>query len=410
MSVKENNCSRVLFISPQPFFIERGSPLRVRATLLSLSKLGYSVDLLALPFGEDLNIKGVNVFRTFSLPGVKDIGIGPSWRKFVFDVLLLFYASFLMWKKSYTVIHGIEEGGIIAALLGKLTRTPYIFDMHSCMSDQVQEREYCEWSFLVKLLMYIERLCIRSASAVMTVCDDLTERSKAIAPNVPAFTVNDVSLDYFSKPSEKEVQALKDSFGLGNSRVIVYTGNFESYQGMELLLESFAVAKRARELRDTVLLLVGGDSENNRRRIELEMFAKSLDIGNSVVFAGVRPTSEMGAFMALGDALISSRTLGVNTPLKVYSYMASGKPIIATRIKSHTQVLTEDSCFLCEANPDDLARCIILALSDSEEAKLDREKKVAVAQKLAEERYSIKQFTENIKELYAAADSRHIPT
>jgi len=63
--------------------------------------------------------------------------------------------------------------------------------------------------------------------------------------------------------------------------------------------------------------------------------------------------------------------------MKIFSYMASGKPIVATNIPSHTQVLNNDSAFLCEPNPEAFANGILLALKSPEkEDKVERAKKI----------------------------------
>ena len=54
---------RVLLISPQPFFQWRGSPLRVRFNAQALAELGYDVDLLVMPVGDDLALPGVTIHR-----------------------------------------------------------------------------------------------------------------------------------------------------------------------------------------------------------------------------------------------------------------------------------------------------------------------------------------------------------
>ena len=60
--------------------------------------------------------------------------------------------------------------------------------------------------------------------------------------------------------------------------------------------------------------------------------------------------------------LVSPRVHGTNTPLKVYEHLASGKPLVATRIWSHTQVLDDSVCFLVEPEPDSMAKGLLRAL------------------------------------------------
>ena len=62
-------------------------------------------------------------------------------------------------------------------------------------------------------------------------------------------------------------------------------------------------------------------------------------IGDVTIFAGERPAAEIPAYLLAADVLVSPRSRGTNTPLKIYQYLRSGKPIVATRLLTHTQVL-----------------------------------------------------------------------
>jgi glycosyltransferase involved in cell wall biosynthesis len=60
--------------------------------------------------------------------------------------------------------------------------------------------------------------------------------------------------------------------------------------------------------------------------------------------------------------LVSPRIHGTNTPLKIYEQLASGKPLVATRIWSHTQVLDDSVCFLADPEPASMADALLAAL------------------------------------------------
>ncbi len=110
----------ILLISPQPFFQWRGSPIRVRFVLKSLSESGHAVDLLTLPFGEDEQIANVRIIRAPNLFRARRIAIGPSPLKLGFDLILFCKAAALLRRRRYDLIHGIEEAGFIALLLARL--------------------------------------------------------------------------------------------------------------------------------------------------------------------------------------------------------------------------------------------------------------------------------------------------
>ena len=62
--------------------------------------------------------------------------------------------------------------------------------------------------------------------------------------------------------------------------------------------------------------------------------------------------------------LVSPRSRGTNTPLKIYQYLRSGKAIVATRLLTHTQVLSDETAILTEATPQAFAAGILAGLAD----------------------------------------------
>jgi glycosyltransferase involved in cell wall biosynthesis len=95
------------------------------------------------------------------------------------------------------------------------------------------------------------------------------------------------------------------------------------------------------------------------------------------------------------DVLVSPRLHGTNTPLKIYEQLASGRPLVATRIWSHTQVLDESVCFLVDPTPESLADGLIAALTDPEESA----ERVRNAISLYEREYSRPVYEQKIRRL-----------
>jgi glycosyltransferase involved in cell wall biosynthesis len=93
--------------------------------------------------------------------------------------------------------------------------------------------------------------------------------------------------------------------------------------------------------------------------------------------------------------LVSPRIYGTNTPLKIYEQLASGRPLVATRIWSHTQVLDESVCFLADPDPDSLASGLVTALTDEAGAA----ERVRNAMALYEREYSRPVYERKIRRL-----------
>jgi len=187
-------------------------------------------------------------------------------------------------------------------------------------------------------------------------------------------------------------RALLAPMEAGERRLVTYVGNLESYQGIGLLLKGFANA--ASQVADADLLVVGGRSDH----IALyKAEAEALGIADRVHFLGPMPLERLGFLLGSSDVLVSSRAKGENTPMKIYSYMASGTPIVATAIRSHTQVLHDANAVLAAPEPEAIANGIVRALTDPDVAALG-----AAAKEEADERFSRAAFGRNLLSFYEA--------
>jgi glycosyltransferase involved in cell wall biosynthesis len=139
----------------------------------------------------------------------------------------------------------------------------------------------------------------------------------------------------------------------------MYVGNLEKYQGIDLLLEAFALA--APRVEAARLVIIGGSAPaiaSYRSR------AAALGIGERVHWAGQQSVKSLGAYLRQADILVSPRLQGQNTPMKIYSYLDSGRPVLATRIPTHTQVLDDDIAQLVAPTPEGMAEGIVALLRD----------------------------------------------
>ena len=79
--------------------------------------------------------------------------------------------------------------------------------------------------------------------------------------------------------------------------------------------------------------------------------AERLGMVSSVVFMGPRPIRLLPSLLQQADVLVSPRLKGLNTPMKIYSYLDSGSAVLATRLRTHTQVLDDSVAYLVEPEP-----------------------------------------------------------
>jgi glycosyltransferase involved in cell wall biosynthesis len=366
---------KILYILPQPFLLSRGSSFRAQATVNALAELGYQVDLLCYPLGIDPKNRKYTIHRSRRPPFLTSVKIGPSPQKIVFDIPLACTAHRMVRQGGYAVIHGVEEAGFIASWLGRRFGIPYIYDMHSWMSQQIEDGNYLRSGLLLNLFKKFESRAMNRARAIITVGPEMTEILQTkLAPGVYAATLPDCPLvfeDDLVSPDLRD--ALSRQFFARPRKTILYTGNFHPYQGIDLLLEGVSALKTLVAGRfDFALLLVGGGAGEVKSIAAYKKKAGDLGIGEEVVFCGEYPAEAMPIFMEQADLLVSSRVTGNNVPLKVYTYLASGRLLVATRIPSHTQVLNEGNCLLADPEPGALAQALYRGLVEISEEERQR--------------------------------------
>ena len=85
----------------------------------------------------------------------------------------------------------------------------------------------------------------------------------------------------------------------------------------------------------------------------------------AVFFTGPRPLALLGDLFRQAHVLVSPRLKGLNTPMKIYSYLDSGTAVLATRVRTHTQVLNDENAYLVEPEPLALGGGLADLLSDA---------------------------------------------
>lgn len=383
----------ILLLAPHPFYQERGTPIAVDLLLQVLSKRGDKVDVVTYHEGNERSYAGVVIYRIPRLAWIHDIRPGFSWKKVVCDFFLMFKAFQLAAKKKYRVVHAVEESAFIAMLIRLTFGVPYIFDMDSSMPMQLTERTPI-LSGLTPCLRFFEALAVRQAWAVVAVCETLADTARSYHAR-RIYLLHDISL--LSLGNAPRPSSTPQELSLNIEKpCLMYIGNLEPYQGIDLLLDCFAIILKS--VPQAFLAIIGGsDSSIDKYKRKSDM----LGIAARVRFFGPRPSTSMGQLFAEADVLVSPRMTGTNTPMKIYSYLQSGKPIAATDLPTHTQVLDHSTAMLAEPIPEKFAAGILQLLQDPPLCR----RLVECAMNLAEKKYSFKVFAETLDGIYQQLES-----
>jgi glycosyltransferase involved in cell wall biosynthesis len=389
---------RILMIAPEPFLEPRGTPFSVYYRIKALLTSGYQVDLVTYPIGEQVTLPGLRVYRGPRLPFIRKVKIGPSLAKFPLDLCVFIIAFWRLCTRRYRYIHTHEEAGVMGALLSILFGCTHLYDMHSDLAEEMTNFSFTKSRWVIHCVELLQKWVVRSSAVVIAVYPELERMVKRIDPDKPVHLVINAPVDAnLPAPDEQSVALLRHQLGLGNGPVLVYTGTFESYQGIDLLLQSVPLVLAA--CPEARYILVGGRPEQIAQQRQL---AEKLGVADIIHFVGQHPVEEMPQYMALADILLSPRSKGTNTPLKLYTYLRSGKPTLATQIYSHTQILNQDIAMLVPPTAEGLAQGALELLQKPDLAR----KLASNGKKVADEHYSWDVFLEKNRRAYEAFTGR----
>ena len=389
---------RVLMLAPEPFFEPRGTPFSVYHRAQALGRLGHQVDLVTYPIGHSISIPGVRIVRSWGPPWIKSVKIGPSLAKLPLDIALFYRAARMLFGRRYDCIHTHEEAGLFGAILGSIFGTPHLYDMHSDLAQQLTNFQFTKNRLLLRLMGWVQAAILRSARAVIVICPELGDTVSRITPGKPVIVIENGAIAVAAEPRDRaalaaEAEQLREELAIpSRAPVLLYTGTFEPYQGLDALVDS--IPRVLLDFPAATFLVIGGNPAQVARLAER---ARRLGVADAVRLPGQRPTDQMAAFTLLADVLLSPRAHGTNTPLKIYAYLHAGKPILATNIRSHTQVLTTAVAMLVDPTPESLAEGALRLLSDPRlQQRLGRE-----AASLAETNYGYETFLRSTSQAYA---------
>jgi glycosyltransferase involved in cell wall biosynthesis len=236
----------------------------------------------------------------------------------------------------------------------------------------------------------LERWVINTCDVVITIGADLEHHVKRINPEAKTVLIQNLAV-HAEEAGSSHSLARELKMGLDNRLTVVYTGSFEPYQGLDLLLRSAKIVREQHS--DVLFIMVGG---NPQQVDHWQSQASICGLGDSMLFTGTVPPAEAIAYLDVATILVSPRTEGMSVPLKIYSYLQAGKPIVATDVPAHSHVLDAEVALLVAPTEEAFADGILtLAQSPSLRKKLGLR-----AQQFARERFDPADYLAKLQLVY----------
>ncbi len=362
---------RILLIVPQPFYSDRGSPIAIREVISGYLDLGHRVDVVTFPLGQDVPAANLHFFRSGNPLRIHSVPIGFSLRKVALDVMLSFAVRERLRAAPYDLVHALEEAAFLAAYFAPRFGIPVIYDMHSRLTEGLRGVPGLGSRPMLRLGRASEEWLFRNVNVIVT-SKGLAEQVRQCVPDA---TIFEWQFPGTLRAAPDRPDDLRAELKVPpDAPVILYSGTFSEYQGIDLLMSS--VPEVVRCVPSAVFVLVGAEPAEADAAASA---AAELGVAEHVRIVPRQPRERMPPYLAIADVLVSPRSAGGNLPLKIFDYLNVGKPIVATDIATHRTLLDETNALLAPPRAEAFGEAVVNVLRDRELAERLRRGAIAYA-------------------------------
>lgn len=295
------------------------------------------------------NIKYVPVLNFFPFGLI-------SYQISLFFNLLLFY-----WKNRVDAFY-IRQSDFtfMPLIISKFFRIPYIVEVNGLLLNEMSMFENSRMHMAITELS--EGLSYKNAAKIIAVTQGVKKGIMELYDLEDEKIIvieNGANTDLFRPMDQRE--ARKKIYLDEYSKYIGFIGNLAPWQGVEYLIQAAPIIVKAYP--ETRFLIAG----DGIMRKELMQLAENLGVSDKVNFTGSIPYNNVPLYINAFDICVVYKKpiKSGYSPLKLYEYLACGKPVIASRVEGFEMVELEKAGVLAKPeNPEELAKAIIELIKD----------------------------------------------
>jgi len=328
---------KILQIAACPFPANHGTPGAIREIVNTLAAWGHEVHVVTYPVGERvaqdrgegrgdsfLLDKSVRLHRVLKFRQA-DIKVGPFKERFFYDFIMPWHVLRVAREYAVDIIHAHNYESLLAVLPVKpFVSVPVIYNAITLMGDELPTYNILPEKIARRLGVFIDCHVPPFADFVIANTEKLKNffLARGMASEKLEVVPTAIDLSFFSGGNGRRI---REKLHLSGKKIVLYTGTFDYFQGLDLLIKAFVPV--AREIEDAVLLLAGstvGDEEKDA----LLGFVRQAGLENRVYFEQVG-LEELPDFLAAADLTVCPRPDSGGMPVKILNYLAAKKPVLA---------------------------------------------------------------------------------
>ena len=384
----------IAMVAATTFPANHGSPASIREMSQELARMGHRVHIITYHLKDDIPVEGVTIHRTPDFGFSKDIMVGPTKERPLYDLFLSKLLCRVIREQKLEVIHAHNYEGALAGFVGKLfTGKPLLFNSVTNMKDELPTYGFIKPRWLAGPLgSGLDYFVPRLADRLTTVTEELRDfyTSSGVEPWRIKVIPPGVDLGMFE---ESDPEKIRRRCRLDSRPVFIYTGVLNEFQGIEDLIEASRLIFR--EKPEAVLILMGNVVTEEQSSTYLKMIAEK-GLEKNVVFHKNRPLSELPDYLAAADVAIIPRSLSPGYPVKLLNYMASSKAIVSFKGSAKGLESGKNAIVVRDRDIGEFARAVVKLLNDPDE----RRKMGKEARKTVENEYGWRSLALQILEIY----------
>jgi glycosyltransferase involved in cell wall biosynthesis len=342
---------------------------RPRRTADVLVHQGMSVDYICVsdgkaPWREEMN--GINIFRVpIDHQRGGKLGYAYQYSAFILASAAILAARSRRHRYDLVFVNNMPDILVVSALLPKIFGAKVILDLHDPMPELMMTIFGKDpGSKSVRLLKFLEKWSTARADRVLVpnvACRRLLA-SRSCPEDRIAVMMNSPDESIFPFRPACSQPAINDPF------VVMYHGTLVERNGLDIAIEAFACLRKKLPMAQ---LHIYGKATPFLERVMQS--AREHDLQKNVLHFGQKPLEQIvDAIDACNVGLIPNRHNAfthINTPTRIFEYLARGKPVIAPRTAGIQDYFNEGSLLFFEpGNADELARQIEFVASHPREA------------------------------------------
>ena len=356
--------NRIFYISYDPGFLS----IHCHEIVSNMISLGVDVDLF-MPNDVKLSFDLDGACVTHRIPVYFKTTLLSS---FFYQVLLIFGLLLTIKRDGRPDMIYARQNylGIIPIFFARMFGIPYFAEMNGLTKRNGAGATDIRAIFKA----FMERQCLKTANKVIVPSNTLRQRlikGYRIRPDKIEVVPNGANEDLFH-PRE-DMGGLRKSLGLRNRDFVVgFVGSMGEWQGIEVLKESIKLTASETGNEKIKFLIVGDyvsdaslskmNEGRGEGRKDIEGFIAANDLEDKVFYKGYVPYEESAEYMNICDVLVapytkSSIASGGGSPIKLFAYLACGKPVIISDLGEFTDsnMLRETGAAILIPRDDSLA-------------------------------------------------------